>query len=159
MTDFRQIFDNRTNGGEWSIWSNMVSQMEIRIMTKISNSSPLSIKIYRTENQACYFQKIYWRMCLAGFQAISLMAYRPISDWDRDVNRSTDSDRPRLTEPCTSNEWSLIWRPGKFRMLIKIVIFFNFKLWLPQLGWFSSNKIYIFEFSKIRAVEWGLERS
>ena len=58
MIDFRQIYDNGTNGGEWSIWSNMASQMEIRIMTKNSISSSLSLKIIRTENQTCYFKNI-----------------------------------------------------------------------------------------------------
>ena len=47
MTDFRQIFDNGTNGGEWSIWSNMVSQMEIRI-----NDKKLNFKFIVNENQS-----------------------------------------------------------------------------------------------------------
>ena len=37
------------------------------------------------------------------------------------------------------------------RSKVRVRIFLNFKLRLQLLGWFYSNKIYIFEFSNIRA--------
>ena len=42
-------------------------------------------------------------------------------------------------------------------MLIKNENFLNFKLWSQLLGWFYSKKICIFEFSNIRADEWGVK--
>ena len=86
MTDFRQIFDNRTNGGEWSIWSNMVSQMEIRIMTKISNSSPLSIKSIEPKTKLAIFKNIL----------------KNVSSW-----LSSDFDDGLSTDPATGTEASI----------------------------------------------------